>query len=133
MSSFSVCISKTGTAPLEGHVRGRWLGEKIGEDPSPEIQALDTASGNSGTTANLAYDGQNHLVRWNDSVTTTNQERYLYDASGQCIVRRSQKGTGSSGTTSTLSVFGLEEHLCYFGQILGIYYRRGEGSSIFMC
>ncbi len=70
-----------------------------------------TATGSGGTTATLSYDGQDHLVRWNDNNTTTNEEWYLYDASGQRVLRRSQTGTGNSGTKYTLTAFGLEDHI----------------------
>jgi RHS repeat-associated protein len=70
-----------------------------------------TASGSGGTTATLSYDGQDHLVRWNDTNTTTNEEWYLYDASGQRVLRRSQTGTGNSNTKYTLTAFSLEDHI----------------------
>ncbi len=44
------------------------------------------ATGSGGTTATLSYDGQDHLLRWNDNNTTTNEEWYLYDASGQRVL-----------------------------------------------
>ena len=70
-----------------------------------------TGTGSGSTTASMNYDAQNHLVRWNDTVTTSNEEWYLYDASGQRIVRRSQAGTGNSNTKYTITVFGLEDHV----------------------
>ncbi len=70
-----------------------------------------TATGSGGTTATLSYDGQDHLLRWNDNTTITNEEWYLYDASGQRVLRRSQTGTGNSGTKYTLTAFGLEDHI----------------------
>jgi len=69
------------------------------------------ASGSGGTTATLSYDGQDHLVRWNDNNTTTNEEWYMYDASGQRVLRRSQTGTGNSNTRYTITAFGLEDHI----------------------
>ncbi len=70
-----------------------------------------TASGSGGTTATLSYDGLDDLVRWNDTNTTTNEEWYLYDASGQRLLRRSQTGTGNSNTRYTITAFGLEDHI----------------------
>ncbi len=70
-----------------------------------------TASGSGGTTATLSYDGLDDLVRWNDTNTTTNQEWYMYDASGQRVLRRSQTGTGNSNTRYTITAFGLEDHI----------------------
>ncbi len=70
-----------------------------------------TATGSGGTTATLSYDGQDHLLRWNDNNTTTNEEWYLYNASGQRVLRRSQTGTGNSNTKYTLTAFGLEDHI----------------------
>jgi YD repeat-containing protein len=70
-----------------------------------------TASGSGGTSATLSYDGLDDLVRWNDTNTTTNEEWYLYDASGLRLLRRSQTGTGNSGTRYTLTAFGLEDHI----------------------
>ncbi|HZU69493.1 MAG TPA: hypothetical protein VFA09_19605 [Ktedonobacteraceae bacterium] len=59
----------------------------------------------SGSTSTLTYDILDHLTQW--YVGSTNQEQYLYDASGNRILRRS---TNSSGTSLTLYAFGLEEH-----------------------
>ncbi len=70
-----------------------------------------TASGSGGTSATLSYDGLDDLVRWNDTNTTTNEEWYLYDASGLRVLRRSQTGTGNSNTRYTLTAFGLEDHI----------------------
>jgi hypothetical protein len=59
----------------------------------------------SGTTATLSYDLLDHFTKWN--VSSTNKELYVYDASGNRVLRRS---TTSSGTTMTVYAFGLEEH-----------------------
>lgn len=59
----------------------------------------------SGTTATLSYDAFDRLTKWNAG--STSQEWYVYDASGNRIVRRS---TNSSGTTLTIYAFGVEEH-----------------------
>jgi len=59
----------------------------------------------SGTTATLSYDLFDHLTQW--YVSATNQEQYLYDASGERVLRRS---TNTSGTTLTVYAFGLEDH-----------------------
>ncbi len=60
----------------------------------------------SGTTGKLSYNNLNHMVEWNAG--STDQEWYLYDASGNRVLRRS---TNSSSTTMTVYPFGLEEHL----------------------
>jgi RHS repeat-associated protein len=44
---------------------------------------------------------------WQDSY----EEWYLYDASGQRVLRRSQTGTGNSNTRYTITAFGLEDHI----------------------
>ncbi len=72
---------------------------------------MTTRTASGGTTATLSYDGLDDLVRWNDTNTTTNEEWYLYDASGQRVLRRSQTGTGNSNTRYTLTAFGLEDHI----------------------
>ncbi len=59
-----------------------------------------------GTTSALSFDGLDHFVRWN--VSSTNEEWYMYDGSGQRVLRRT---TNSSGTTFTVYAFGLEEHV----------------------
>ncbi len=46
-----------------------------------------------------------HFVNWNAG--SSNQELYVYDASGTRVLRRT---TSSSGTTMTVYAFGLEEH-----------------------
>ena len=59
----------------------------------------------SSTTATLTYDLLDHFVNWNAG--SNNQELYVYDASGNRVLRRT---TTSSGTTMTVYAFGLEEH-----------------------
>ncbi|HVB72804.1 MAG TPA: hypothetical protein VNE38_04545 [Ktedonobacteraceae bacterium] len=59
----------------------------------------------SGITGTLSFDLLDHLTQW--YVSSTNQEQYLYDASGQRILRRS---TSDSATTITTYPFGLEDH-----------------------
>ncbi len=59
----------------------------------------------SNTTATPSYDLFDHLTQW--YVSATNQEQYLYDASGERVLRRSTTGTG---TTITVYAFGLEDH-----------------------
>ncbi len=60
----------------------------------------------SGITGALTYDLLDHLTKW--FVSSTNQEQYVYDSSGNRILRRS---TNSSSTTMTVYAFGLEEHV----------------------
>ena len=64
-----------------------------------------TSRTTGGTTATLSYDLLDHLTKW--YVSSTNQEQYVYDSSGNRILRRS---TTSSGTTMTVYAFGLEDH-----------------------
>ena len=59
----------------------------------------------SGTTATLTYDLLDHFVSWNAG--TNNKELYVYDGSGNRVLRRTTNG---SGTTMKVYAFGLEEH-----------------------
>jgi YD repeat-containing protein len=59
----------------------------------------------AGTTGTLTYDILDHFTQWYAS--STNQEQYLYDASGQRMLRRV---TNSSSTTIITYPFGIEEH-----------------------
>jgi len=60
----------------------------------------------NGTTATLSYDGLDHLTSWN--ADSSGQEQYVYDASGERVLRRS---TSAGNTSMTVYAFGLEEHL----------------------
>ena len=60
-------------------------------------------------TYTLSYDGLDHLVRWNDMQTTANEEWYMYDGTGQRVLRRSQTGTGTSNTKYTVYAFGVQD------------------------
>jgi RHS repeat-associated protein len=57
-----------------------------------------------GSTATLSYDALDHLSKWN---LGANSEHYLYDASGNRVLRRSING---GTTTITTYPFGAEEH-----------------------
>ncbi len=57
------------------------------------------------TTGTLTYDILDHLTQW--SAGSSNQEQYLYDASGQRMLRRFTNG---NGTTILTYPFGIEEH-----------------------
>ncbi|MGZ3624911.1 MAG: hypothetical protein ACXWPS_10680 [Ktedonobacteraceae bacterium] len=59
----------------------------------------------SGTTATLTYDLLDHFVSWNAG--SNNTELYVYDGSGNRVLRRTTNG---SGTTMKVYAFGLEEH-----------------------
>ena len=59
----------------------------------------------SNTTGTLTYDILDHLTQW--SANANNQEQYLYDASGQRMLRRF---TNNNGTTILTYPFGIEEH-----------------------
>jgi RHS repeat-associated protein len=71
----------------------------------------------NGTTATLSYDGLDNLTLYNAG--SNSQEQYVYDASGNRVLRRST----SSGTTMTVYAFGLEEHL-YSGS--GVHQVNGD-------
>ncbi len=89
-----------------------------------------TTRSTNGSSATLSYDQLDHFVQWSSG--SVNNESYIYDSSGQRVLRRS---TSSSGTTMTVYAFGLEEHvydgtgvsqsnLYYYrlgGQLLGAY------------
>ena len=57
------------------------------------------------TTGTLTYDILDHLTQW--SAGSNNQEQYLYDASGQHVLRRFTNGNGMTILTYP---FGIEEH-----------------------
>jgi hypothetical protein len=69
-----------------------------------------TSRTSSGTTATLTYDLLDHFVSWNAGAA--NKDLYVYDASGNRVLRRA---TNSSGTTMTVYAFGLEEHSYFRG------------------
>src|SRR6266567_825188 len=60
----------------------------------------------NGTSATLSYYGLDHLTRYDAG--SNRQEQYVYDASGERVLRRS---TSSGITSMTVYAFGLEEHL----------------------
>ena len=60
----------------------------------------------NGTTATLSYDGLDHLTKYDAG--SNGQEQYIYDASGERVLRRS---TSAGATSMTVYAFGLEEHL----------------------
>jgi RHS repeat-associated protein len=59
----------------------------------------------NGVTGTLSYDQSNRLTEWNAG--STSQEFYLYDATGNRILKRSITGTG---TQLSVYSFGLEEN-----------------------
>ena len=94
----STCTSQTGTNYTASY------------DARGNMTSRATKSGTSLDTQTLSFDGLDHLVRWNDTVTVSNEEWYMYDASGNRVLQRSTTGSGSSNTTITVYAFGLEEH-----------------------
>jgi RHS repeat-associated protein len=58
-----------------------------------------------GVTGTLSYDQSNRMTEWNAGAAS--QEFYLYDATGNRILKRSITGTG---TTLAVYSFGLEEN-----------------------
>ncbi|MGH2496470.1 MAG: RHS repeat-associated core domain-containing protein [Ktedonobacteraceae bacterium] len=95
----STCSSQTGTNYSASY------------DAHGNMTSRAVKSGSSLDTQTLAFDGLDHLVRWNDTVTTSNEEWYMYDASGDRVLQRSTTGSGSSNTSITVYAFGLEEHI----------------------
>src|SRR5260370_13448571 len=87
------------------------LGTTCSNQSGAVYSSSDDAFGNvtsrtyNGTTATLSYDNLNHFTEWN--VSATNQEWYIYDASGSRVLRRSTDG---STTSLTVYAFGREEH-----------------------
>ncbi len=86
-----------------------------------------TSRTTSAGTGTFSYDGLDRLRRWNGTTATSSQEEwYLYDASGNRVLRRSAS-TASGGNpataaaTITVYAFGLEEHQ---------YQYSGTGSSM---
>jgi RHS repeat-associated protein len=73
------------------------------------VTSRSITNGTSLLTYTLAYDGLDHLVRWNDLQTTANEEWYMYDGTGQRVLRRSQTGTGTSNTKYTVYAFGVQD------------------------
>jgi RHS repeat-associated protein len=79
------------------------------------------------TTGTLAYDGQDQFVRWQGTTASTKQgEWYLYDASGNRVLRRSAStdlsgNPATAAATITVYAFGLEEHS---------YQYAGSGTSL---
>lgn len=65
-----------------------------------------TSQQRGSTTKSTAYDAQDDLLHWSSSVSSQ-QEWYLYDATGERVLRRSYDGTN---TTLTVYAFGIEEH-----------------------
>src|SRR5262249_15329758 len=69
--------------------------------------AASTCAGASPTGAQLAYDHEGHLARWQSAPTSPSRAMaYLYDCQGQ---RVAQQVTQAGTTTTTVYVGGLEE------------------------
>jgi RHS repeat-associated protein len=79
-----------------------------------------------GTTGTSVYDTADRMVRWNGTTSSAAQEEwYLYDASGNRVLRRSTSTTSgnnpaTAASTITVYAFGLEEH---------VYSYSGSGST----
>jgi len=86
---------------------GSTCSNKQGQTYTSSYDAWGNVTGRTvnSTSATLSYDGLDHLTSWN--VGSTGQEQYVYDASGQRVLRRS---TSAGNTTMTVYAFGLEEH-----------------------
>jgi hypothetical protein len=68
------------------------------------------------TASTLIYNALDQLQRWSGTTASaSNEEWYLYDASGNRVLRRSASATSSgnpatASATITVYAFGLEEH-----------------------
>ena len=62
-------------------------------------------------TDTMSYDKFDHMTNWSANVTgQTQQEQYMYDATGNRVLRRSTSGpSGSPTTIITTYAFGLED------------------------
>ena len=71
-----------------------------------------TARTSGGVTDTMSYNKLDQMTNWSSNATgQTQQEQYVYDASGNRVLRRSTSGPSSSPTTTiTTYAFGLEEH-----------------------
>jgi len=104
---------------------GSTCSNKLGQRYASSYDAWGnvTARMVNGTSATLSYDGLDHLTSWNAG--STGQEQYVYDASGERVLRRS---TSAGSTSMTVYAFGLEEHR-YSGSGVGqgntYYYSLG--------
>jgi RHS repeat-associated protein len=73
------------------------------------------------TASTLTYNALDQLQRWSGTTASaTNEEWYLYDATGNRVLRRSASTTSSgnpatAAATITVSAFGLAEHTYSYG------------------
>lgn len=78
------------------------------------------------TTGSLVYNSQDQMMKWSSTTSTNNQEEwYMYDASGNRVLRRSAttaspNDPATAPSTMTVYAFGLEEH---------VYQYAGSGNS----
>ena len=74
--------------------------------------ATRTINGTPAITDTLGYDELDRLAQWASNVSgQTQNEQYLYDASGERVLRRSTSGPSSSPTTTlTVYAFGQQEY-----------------------
>jgi len=87
---------------------GSTCSNKQGQTYTSSYDAWGNATSRNvnGTSATLSYDGLDHLTKWDAG--SAGQEQYVYDASGERVLRRS---TSAGNTSMTVYAFGLEEHL----------------------
>ncbi|MGH2496411.1 MAG: RHS repeat-associated core domain-containing protein [Ktedonobacteraceae bacterium] len=71
-----------------------------------------TSRTTSSVTDTMNYDKLDRMTNWSSNASgQTQQEQYVYDASGNRVLRRSTSGPSSGPTTTiTTYAFGLEEH-----------------------
>src|SRR6266699_4796337 len=86
---------------------GATCSTKTGQTYTSSYDAWGNVTGRTvgSTTATLSYDGLDHLTKWDAG--SSGQEQYIYDASGERVLRRS---TIAGSTTMTIYAFGTEEH-----------------------
>jgi RHS repeat-associated protein len=99
---------------------------------TPDYSASYDAYGNvvsraiSSSTGVPVYNVQDQMIRWSSTTASaSNEEWYLYDATGNRVLRRSASTTTGgnpaiSAATITVYAFGLEEH---------VYSYSGSGNS----
>jgi len=89
------------------------------------------------TSATLSYDGLDHLTKYDAG--SAGQEQYIYDASGERVLRRS---TSAGSTNMTVYAFGLEEHRysgsggnqgnTYYYSLGGLLIGEFDGTNMFL-
>lgn len=81
-------------------------------DAYGNVISRTTTQNSTTVTDTMSYDMLDHMTNWSSNASgQTQQEQYVYDASGNRVLRRSTSGPSNSPTTTiTTYAFGLEEH-----------------------